>query len=114
MNMDIKTKIEDFFINIALGPVLAKRERVFGNREKEMNRCIKAFFSAIKGGDTDRIKALFAQNAINELYKIQKEQILLKSEHCHKCVYENTCSRNDIDGNCKEYKRDPPDGGYYG
>ena len=61
MNMDIKTKIEDFFINIALGPVLAKRERVFGNREKEMNRCIKAFFSAIKGSDTDRIKALFAQ-----------------------------------------------------
>ena len=54
------------------------------------------------------------QNAINALYKIQKEQILLKSECCHKCVYENTCGRNDIDGNCPNYKRDPPDGGYYG
>ena len=76
MNMDIKTKIEDFFINIALGPVLAKRERVFGNREKEMNRCIKAFFSAIKGSDTDRIKALFAQNAINEIGDEELESMI--------------------------------------
>ena len=33
---------------------------------------------------------------------------------CHKCVYENTCNKNDIDGKCPSYKRDPPDGGYYG
>lgn len=31
---------------------------------------------------------------------------------CHKCVYEVGCNGNPID--CKRYKRDAPDGGYYG
>ena len=33
---------------------------------------------------------------------------------CDKCVYEGACSSNDDYGQCIEYKRDPPDGGYYG
>lgn len=33
---------------------------------------------------------------------------------CYKCVYEGTCSGNDNYGQCTKYKRDPPDGGYYG
>ena len=33
---------------------------------------------------------------------------------CFKCVYEGTCSNNDDYGQCTKYKRDPPDGGYYG
>ena len=34
---------------------------------------------------------------------------------CRKCVYELHCSRDkDIDGKCQDYKRDAPDGGYYG
>lgn len=34
---------------------------------------------------------------------------------CDKCVYEMTCYRNkDKDGKCPDYKRDAPDGGYYG
>ena len=33
---------------------------------------------------------------------------------CPKCVYEGTCKKMDIAGSCKDYKRDPPDGGYYG
>ena len=34
---------------------------------------------------------------------------------CYKCVYEMTCLRNkDIEGKCPDYKRDAPDGGYYG
>ena len=49
-----------------------------------------------------------AQKVIDSLYKIE-----IKSR-CHKCVYENICSKNDIDGKCSSYKRDPPDGGYYG
>ena len=52
--------------------------------------------------------------AQNVLYQIKKNQILLKSQRCHKCVYENTCTKNDIDGSCTSYRRDPPDGGYYG
>lgn len=31
---------------------------------------------------------------------------------CHKCVYEIGCHRNPI--GCMSYKRDAPDGGYYG
>ena len=33
---------------------------------------------------------------------------------CYKCVYEGACSSNDNYGQCTKYKRDPPDGGYYG
>ena len=34
---------------------------------------------------------------------------------CEKCVYEMiTCHSSDTDGKCEKYKRDPPDGGYYG
>lgn len=31
---------------------------------------------------------------------------------CHKCVYEVGCHGNPV--GCKRYKRDTPDGGYYG
>lgn len=34
---------------------------------------------------------------------------------CDKCVYNfPTCNDEDWHGECKTYKRDPPDGGYYG
>lgn len=32
--------------------------------------------------------------------------------NCHKCVYEVGCHGNPV--GCKAYKRDAPDGGYYG
>lgn len=36
-------------------------------------------------------------------------------ERCYKCVYlKETCGHTDKDGKCWKYKRDPPDGGYYG
>ena len=56
------------------------------------------------------------EEAINILYhqKIQQIKSRPAVSRCHKCIYENTCSNIDIDGNCNEYKRDPPDGGYYG
>lgn len=31
---------------------------------------------------------------------------------CHRCVYEIGCHGNPVE--CKDYKRDAPDGGYYG
>lgn len=38
-----------------------------------------------------------------------------KEPRCHKCVYEMLCSRDkDDDHRCIAYKRDVPDGGYYG
>ena len=34
---------------------------------------------------------------------------------CHKCAYETTCLlKSDKNGKCPRYKRDAPDGGYYG
>ena len=41
---------------------------------------------------------------------IEDEEVILRD--CHKCVYEVGCHGNPV--NCKSYKRDPPDGGYYG
>lgn len=38
---------------------------------------------------------------------------LIKSARCPKCVYEGECRSFDK-GDCKKYKRNPPDGGYYG
>ena len=35
-----------------------------------------------------------------------------QTRDCHKCVYEVGCHSNPV--NCKSYKRDAPDGGYYG
>lgn len=38
-----------------------------------------------------------------------------KKARCSKCVYELHCSKDkDNERNCLDYKRDAPDGGYYG
>lgn len=35
--------------------------------------------------------------------------------NCKKCVYELTCLKDKTTlVDCPDYKRDPPDGGYYG
>ena len=36
----------------------------------------------------------------------------IAARDCHKCVYEIECHRNPI--GCMSYKKDAPDGGYYG
>lgn len=36
----------------------------------------------------------------------------LPTRDCHKCVYEVGCRENPLF--CQNYKRDAPDGGYYG
>ena len=39
----------------------------------------------------------------------------IKEPRCRKCVYEMSCSCNrDYENQCPDYKRDAPDGGYYG
>ena len=52
--------------------------------------------------------------AINILITLKKGEILSKPNQCHKCVYEAICNKSNKNKNCKSYKRDPPDGGYYG
>lgn len=69
------------------------------------------------------------QRLKNNEYRVKREEILCRTVktrqiddlarifpqcRCPKCVYNGFCSNVDIDGNCKEYKKDPPDGGYYG
>lgn len=44
-------------------------------------------------------------NALHELTRRFKRD-------CNKCVYEVGCHGNPV--GCKDYKRDAPDGGYYG
>ena len=49
-----------------------------------------------------------------ELPEDKELKKLVKYSRCPKCVYEDTCRSFDNKGDCKKYKRDPPDGGYYG
>lgn len=64
---------------------------------------------------------------IEEMYAKVKECVAFLDEEpaepvipvdqsrCRKCVYEVlVCGENDFYGNCPKYKRDPPDGGFYG
>ena len=58
------------------------------------------------------IKILLSNKELSSQAK-EKLQHMLNKSRCSKCVYEGPC-RNFDQGNCKNYKRDPPDGGYYG
>lgn len=54
----------------------------------------------------------------------QEEKMILAAKHralrepkprCKKCIHELQCSKDkDNDRKCPDYKRDAPDGGYYG
>lgn len=51
----------------------------------------------------------------NEITSITTDNGKVLYPSCHKCVYsKETCGQTDKDGKCTKYKRDPPDGGYYG
>lgn len=64
--------------------------------------------SAVKRPKNCPIKRLKEKN-MKEVYKMRES---IKNSRCYKCLYSNLCT--DIDnGNCKKYKKDPPDGGYY-
>ena len=61
------------------------------------------------------------EERVRRMMVAAKQQMLLyKATHerkprCNKCVYETTCSKDkDSNNTCPDYKRDAPDGGYYG
>ena len=61
------------------------------------------------------------EERMHKMMVAAKQQMLLyKATHehkprCHKCIYETTCSKDkDSNNTCPDYKRDAPDGGYYG
>ena len=79
------------------------------------------------GVDSHDCYPVLLDDIIEEMYAKVKECVAFLGEEpaesvipvdqsrCGKCVYEVlVCGENDFYGNCPKYKRDPPDGGYYG
>ena len=53
--------------------------------------------------------------AIIALQRLKQKTEEVIRPRCDKCVYlPETCGQTDKNGKCWKYKRDPPDGGYYG
>ena len=79
------------------------------------------------GVDSHNCYPVLLDDIIEEMYAKVKECVAFLDEEpaesvipvdqsrCGKCVYEVlVCGENDFYGNCPKYKRDPPDGGFYG
>lgn len=61
------------------------------------------------------IEFLDEQSAAADTAKLESLTKKSSDSRCHKCVYIwPGCGDNDKFGKCKTYKRDPPDGGFYG
>lgn len=54
----------------------------------------------------------YAKEHPEVIYKIGDQNKFTIKADCNKCVYEVGCHGDPVD--CKSYKRDAPDGGYYG
>lgn len=50
----------------------------------------------------------------NDMREVNKARSVSNKSRCHKCLYSNECHDTNQAGDCKKYKLDPPDGGYYG
>lgn len=62
---------------------------------------------------TDNYNALV--NYFNKVLKLYDDNKIKNNSRCHKCVYEMVCSKDkDNNRHCPNYKKDSPDGGYYG
>ena len=70
----------------------------------------------IRGHETDEME--FCSYGVKKERKetpVKKDAPPTDKTRCRKCVYEMTCFRDrDFKGTCPDYKRDAPDGGYYG
>lgn len=54
-----------------------------------------------------------AIQTLQNLYRIEIGKRVKENSLCSKCVFTNTCWHLGTP-DCPDYKRDPPDGGYYG
>lgn len=72
-----------------------------------------ARYSGFKVVDIPNNLSLTEDDIMDYLYglDVQCDEVETK-RNCHKCVYEVGCTDNPV--GCKRYKRDAPDGGYYG
>lgn len=82
----------------------------------------KVFCSPVIEPTEEQAKEILKNCGIlDENYNIAEEYMDIfirkvdKMPRCHKCVYETQCSKDkDNEHKCPKYKRDAPDGGYYG
>ena len=65
--MDIKTKIENFLINLAMRPHLSELGKETEEEKKAINSCAENILAALQKQDADQLKSLFAPNAVNEI-----------------------------------------------
>lgn len=95
---------------------------LFGHTHQTTNFYNEIPFMYHVGLDSHNMTPILLDSAIEDM---KRKVIECKSElgeepeiivpRCDKCVYEFiSCKDNDKDGKCKTYRRDPPDGGYYG
>ena len=93
--MKIDIRIDDTYI----GP--------FQNYDEAINRLQREKEYQTKKERDERLFTIIKTHSFTELMNIFSES------RCPKCVYSVDCKKFDL-GDCKDYKRDPPDGGYYG
>lgn len=80
--------------------------------DDEYSECnVRKVFVCSLCGKTEKYKQPYC-NCGAKMDEAKQEKIFPR---CNKCVYEITCSKNmDNENKCPDYKRDAPDGGYYG
>ena len=85
-------------------------EGIFSHHQRKPKRCPEC------GTYMDRYIHVFNMGSYESKYNdIKKDTSLTDKSRCRKCVYEMTCFKDrDFEGTCPNYKRDAPDGGYYG
>ena len=55
-----------------------------------------------------------AIQTLQNLHRIEINERVKANSLCSRCVFTNTCWHFLGTPDCPDYKRDPPDGGYYG
>ena len=94
---------------------------LFGHTHQKDNFFNDMPFMYHVGVDSHNGTPVLLDDIIEEMHEKARECLeylqieKVKSVRCSSCTeYPNTCGFNDLNGNCPNYKRDPPDGGFYG
>ena len=77
------------------------------NYDEAINYLQREKENKIKKERDERLFTIIKTHSFTELMNI------FATSRCSKCLYSEGCKKFDL-GDCKDYKRDPPDGGYYG
>ena len=80
-----------------------------------MTRVIDKFDKEVKEHPEiiEEVASKYCEQFVNVKDVALGDKVIMRD--CHKCVYEGAyggCNENPL--GCKKYKRDAPDGGYYG